>query len=400
MRIFVLLSRIPYPLEKGDKLRAFHQIKVLSKNNEIILCALNPIRKTDKQKAFAQLQPYCRSVTFIDLPFFWRILNIIKAFITGLPFQVGYFYRKNASRKINKLIEQYKPDHLYGQLARTAIYLMDQPLPKTIDYQDAFSYGLKRRARHAPFFFKTVFMMEHRRLAAFEKQIFDRFDGKTIISKQDRELIPHPQNKTVTLVRNGVDMQYFTALPMDTKQEIVFTGNMNYPPNVDAAIFLVSEIMPLVWKAKPETRLLLAGAQPHARVRKLASGKVFVSGWLDDIRLAYAGSKIFIAPMRLGTGLQNKLLEAMSMKIPTVTTPLANAALNARDGKEILIGNNAAELAAHLLNLLENKDLRERISREASLFIRKEFNWDKATEPLEKLITGISQQNFQGVKNS
>jgi sugar transferase (PEP-CTERM/EpsH1 system associated) len=387
MRIFVLLSRIPYPLEKGDKLRAFHQIKVLSEKHEIILCALNPIRKTDKQKAFALLQPYCRSVTFIDLPFSGRIINILKAFLKGLPFQIGYFYSSRAARKIDQLIEQHQPQHLYGQLARTARYLMNKPLPKTIDYQDAFAHGLKRRAKHAGFFLKAVLWMEYHRMAAFESFIFDHFDGKTIISEQDKSLISHEQKQSIVVVRNGVDMEYFKPMKQAKTHEIVFTGNMNYPPNVDAAQFLAQEIMPLVWEKIPGAKLLLAGAHPHPKVRQLVNEKVRVSGWLDDIRTAYAGAEVFIAPMRMGTGLQNKLLEAMAMKIPTLTTPLANAALHAENGKEIFIGKDAHDLAQQIIKLLNNPSLQIEIAENAYSFIRKSFQWDQATAPLELLIT-------------
>jgi len=387
MRIFVLLSRIPFPLEKGDKLRAFHQIKSLSRNNEIILCALNPIRNSDKQQAFSQLQPYCRSVTFIDLPFIARVFNIIKAYIKGLPLQVGYFYSGKAARKIHQLIEEYKPDHLYGQLVRTAVYLMDEPILKTLDYQDAFSYGLKRRARASSFFLKYLLRFEYRRLAAFETRVFDLFDTKTIISEQDKELIPHSRKAEIKVIPNGVDLAFFSAVEMEKKQEIVFTGNMNYPPNVDAAIFLVHKIMPLVWAKAPKTKLLLAGSQPHPKVKRLANKRVIVSGWMDDIRPAYASSLIFIAPMRLGTGLQNKLLEAMAMRIPTVTTSLADAALQARDGKETMIGDTARELATHLLALLNNPEKREAIADNALAYVQKKFDWERSTALLEAIMS-------------
>jgi len=99
MRIFVILPRVPYPLEKGDKLRAFQQIKSLSKNNEIILCALNHDPKLDKQKAFSKLQPYCRSINFIDLPRLAVPFNILRAFFKGLPLQVGYFLMAGQTKK-------------------------------------------------------------------------------------------------------------------------------------------------------------------------------------------------------------------------------------------------------------------------------------------------------------
>ncbi len=386
MRIFVLLSRIPYPLEKGDKLRAYHQIKVLSEKHEIILCALNPLRKTDKQKAFEHLQPYCRSINFIDLPAGTRLLNIVKAFASGRPLQAGYFYSAKAHKKIRALVEEYRPDLLFAQLSRTALYLMDFPHKKILDYQDAFSYGLKRRADKSKGPLKLLFNLEHKRMAAFEKEIFDRFDHKIIISEQDRNLIPHQAKKEIVVVRNGVDMDYFVPLAREKKHDIVFTGNMNYPPNVDAALFLAREIMPLVWKQKPDTRLLLAGASPHAKVRSLENKQIKVSGWMDDIREAYAGAEVFIAPMRMGTGLQNKLLEAMAMKIPCVTTPLANAALNAREKEEILTGTSAGELANALLSLLEHPTQRQQMAERAFAFVKKNHHWNQATHRMMALI--------------
>ncbi len=393
MRIFVLLSRIPYPLEKGDKLRAFHQIKVLSEKHEIILCALNPLPKADKQKAFEQLQPYCRSINFIDLPVFGRAVNILRACFSGFPLQSGYFYNRLADRKIKALIAEYQPDHLFAQLSRTARYLMDIPIKKTLDYQDAFSYGLKRRADKSGWLIKPVFRLEYKRMEAFEKEIFDLFDQKIIISEQDRDLIPHPEKLSITVIRNGVDMEFFHPLSRKKSQEIVFTGNMKYPPNVDAAQFLAREIMPLVWQKKPETRLLLAGASPSKKVRNLRNEKIKVSGWMDDIREAYAGSNIFIAPMRMGTGLQNKLLEAMAMKIPCITTPLANAALKAKEKEEILTGKSAKELADALLLLLGNRALCQKLSEKAFVFVKQNYHWKIATAPFEKLMCDVSLLN-------
>lgn len=394
-----MLSRIPYPLEKGDKLRAFNQIKQLSKNHEIILCALNSIRKVDKQKAFAELQPYCRSVNFIDIPSRVRAINIIKVFFSGLPFQTGYFFSWKASRKIKSLIKEYNPDHLYGQLVRVAPYLMDIPITKTLDYQDAFSHGMKRRKERVFFPVNLILNMEYKRLTRFESRVFDVFDNKTIISEQDRDMIKHSKNHEIQVIKNGVDFNSFKPVPTKKKQDIVFCGNMNYPPNVDAAAFLVKEIMPLVWKQNPDVTLLLAGANPGRKVKRLAQEKVKVSGWMEDIREAYLTSRVFIAPMRIGTGLQNKLLEAMALKIPAITTPLANAALHAVPEEEILIGESAKTLADNLLALLASEEKQNQLANKAFLFVQKNFSWEGTTTHLEALIKndtfkGSMKQNF------
>ena len=383
MRIFILLPRIPYPLEKGDKLRAYHQIRQLSRNNEIVLCALNDNGKVDEQQAFQALQPFCSSINFIKLSKPRILFGMVRAFLRGLPMQCGYFYNRKAARKVDELIKRHQPDLLFGQLLRVAEYLRHQDIPKALDYQDVFSYGMKRRRDIASWITRPVFNMEYKRLSRYEAAIFDDFDVKTIISEPDRNLIPHPKKDEILIIPNGVDHDYFKPRQQEKRYDIVFTGNMSYAPNVNAAEYLAGEIMPLVWKALPDAKLYLAGATPDPKVKKAASERIFVSGWLDDIRDAYAQSRVFIAPMRLGTGLQNKLLEAMSMGLPAITTPLANASLGAKPGEEILIGSNAEEMAQHIITLLTDKDKAEQIAQAGFDFTNRVYDWGKSTEILE-----------------
>lgn len=386
MRIFVLLSRVPYPLEKGDKLRAFHQIKQLAKNNEIILCALNPVSNLDKQKAFSELQPYCQSINFLDIPLHIRLWNMMMTFFGSKPIQVGYFYNKKAGKEIKRLISQYKPDHLYCQFVRTTEYLKNIDIKKTFDYQDVLSHGIKRRMKNVSLFAKPFFNLEYQRLMKYEREIFDYFDNKTIISIPDRNLIPHDNRKDIHVIPNGVDHSFFKPIEKEKTYDVVFTGNMAYPPNVDAAVYLAKEIMPLVWKKIPDARILLAGACPAKKVLSLQSKLVEVSGWMDDIRDSYSIAKVFIAPMRIGTGLQNKLLEAMSMKIPSITTPLANEALQAEENKEILIGEDTHGLANHIVELLQNENLYTTIAQSGYDFVHSQHSWEMATEKLNTII--------------
>jgi len=389
MKIFVLLPRVPWPLEKGDKLRAYNQIKQLSKNNEIVLCALNYDSKLDKQAAFHALQPYCVSVNFIDLRRPIVAFNTIRAFFLGLPLQCGFFYSSKAKKKIHALIETHKPDMLFGQLLRVAPYLHKVNLPKTIDYQDVFSMGMKRRADIADIFTKPFYMMEYNRLKKYERMIFDEFDVKTIISEPDRNEIDHPEKKKILIVPNGVDYDYYTPRECEKKYDIVFTGNMSYAPNVNAVEYLAYEIMPLVWEKMPDAKMYIAGANPDIRVRRVACENIIVSGWIDDMRDAYAQSRIFIAPMRIGTGLQNKLLEAMSMKLPCITTPLANGSLHAVNGKDILVGNRSDELAADIVYLLQNKVKADELAQRGYDFVHRVYDWSAATKIMEDAMNQV-----------
>jgi sugar transferase (PEP-CTERM/EpsH1 system associated) len=383
MKIFVLLPRIPYPLEKGDKLRAFNQIKQLAKRNEIVLCALNDDPKVNEQDAFHALQPYCQSINFIRIKKLQILLGLIRAFFKGLPLQCGYFYNHKAARKINALIAKHKPDMLYGQLLRVAEYIRYKKLPKAIDYQDIFSYGMKRRADIASCVTRPIYNMEYHRLKRYEAALFDNFDVKSIISEPDRDLFPHERRDKILIIPNGVDHDYFKPQEREKQYDLVFTGNMSYPPNVNAVEYLASEILPIVWKTMPEVKLYIAGATPDPKVKKAASERVIVSGWLNDIREAYAQSRVFIAPMRIGTGLQNKLLEAMSMRLPAITSPLANASLGAKPDKEILVGSNAEEMAQHIITLLTDKEKAERLAQAGFDFTNRVYDWGKATAILE-----------------
>ena len=383
MKIFVLLPRIPFPLEKGDKLRAFNQIKQLAKHNEIVLCALNDNLKVSEQDAFRALQPYCQSINFIKISKPQILLGLVRAFLKGLPMQCGYFYSRKAARKIDTLIAKHKPDMLFGQLLRVAEYIRHNDLPKAIDYQDIFSYGMKRRADIASFITRPIYTMEYRRLCRYEAAIFDDFDVKSIISEPDRALFPHEKRDEILIIPNGVDHDYFKPQECEKKYDLVFTGNMSYAPNVNAVDYLATEIMPIVWKTLPEAKLYIAGATPDPKVKKAASERIIVSGWLDDIRDAYAQSRVFIAPMRIGTGLQNKLLEAMSMRLPAITSPLANASLGAKPDEEILVGSNAEEMAQHIITLLTDTHKAEQIAQAGFDFTNRVYDWGKATERME-----------------
>ena len=385
MRLFFILPRVPYPTEKGDKLRAFHQIKHLSKHHEIILCALND--GDLHQDAIPVLKKYVKAIHIIPISKVSIAFNLVKTLFSGKPLQVGYFYNASSAAKIHKLIKEYQPDHLFCQLIRVAEYVKGIPIPKTLDYQDVFSKGVERRLATSPFYLKPFLKIEYNRLLRYEHDAFEAFDNKIIISGPDRDLIPHPDRNQIVVVANGVDTDFFRPLDAAKDYDLVFTGNMGYPPNIKSAEFLVNEILPEILPYKPNLRLLIAGANPHLRVMVLKSAQVDVSGWVPDMRDCYARARIFIAPMQIGTGLQNKLLEAMAMEIPCITSPLAFQALNAHEGEDILVAQTPKEYAAHILMLLDNPDKARQIALDGYEFVHKNFTWETETEKINTLIS-------------
>ena len=366
-------------------MRAFHQIRELSKYHDIYLCALSdsPMPK-GAEEAIRPLVKVFHVFYINSLSLLFRLLMNI---FGKKPFQVAYFYSGRIHQKLNELINQIKPHHLYCQLIRTAEYIRHHEIDKTIDYQDVFSKGLLRRKEIAPWHLKPVLNVEYKRVKEYEAEVFNDFNKKTIITYPDRDLICHTENERIHVIPNGVDTVFFHPIEMEKDYDIIFSGNMGYPPNINGAEYLVHKIMPLVWKEKSGAKLIIAGSTPSARVKSLSSDRVWVTGWVDDIRHLYARSKVFVAPMQIGTGLQNKVLEAMAMHLPVVTSPLANLALRAAPGKDLLIGNNPSEYAQHILSLLNNQRLHKELTIRGFDFINKHFQWESSCKRLEIIIT-------------
>ena len=252
---------------------------------------------------------------------------------------------------------------------------------------DVFSKGIERRKSTDSFYMKPFLAFEYRRLLKYESYVFDFFNHKTIISEQDKNHIPHANKNEITVVPNGVDFEYFKPIALEKKFELLFNGNMNYPPNVESVEFLVNKIMPLVWEKLPETKLLISGASPNKKVLALQSSRVVVSGWVDDIRNNFAQSKILVAPMQISIGLQNKLLEAMAMQIPCVTSTLANNAIGALHNNQIMVADTPSQYADYIIELLTDAQKAKQIALNGYRFSNTNFNWSTSISILDKLIS-------------
>lgn len=380
--LVIVLSRFPFPLEKGDKLRAYHQIVGLSKSFEITLICIceNRIKPSD----FNALQPYCKDIHTFKLNRFLQIINLFFCIFTEKPFQVAYFWQYHIHVKVKKIIQRIKPDFIYSQLIRTTEYIKNHHhCPKTLDYMDVFSMGIERRIPAQPWYLKPLFNQEYIRLKNYEREIFDYFEEHTIISEQDRSFIIHPKSKDIQIIKNGISDYFFEAKDNVKNFDLVFTGNMSYPPNVAASLYIINEILPLFSSTK---KLLISGVTPVKSITKLASKNIVITGWVEDIRESYLNAKIFVAPMFIGTGLQNKLLEAMALGIPCITTTLANTALGATPNEMILIANTPLEFKNQIEILLNDQNRYETIKSNGKLFVKNYFSWESQNEQLTNLI--------------
>lgn len=376
-KLVFLTSRFPYPLNKGDKLRAYYQIKGLSEAFEVHLVCLN--EKKVSSNDIAALKNYCHSIACVTLPWYKRILSLAASLWKSTPLQVAFFYSPKTKRSILKIIEKLQPDFIHCHLIRTTEYVKHlTDIPVSLDYMDAFSAGMLKRAHiETNPFKKRLFHYEYKKLLQYEQLALDFADKHFIISDQDKELIPNPQGKPIHVIPNGVDFEKFFPRNTPKQYDLLFMGNMSYPPNIVAVRYLIKAIMPLVWNERPSTNLLIAGIGMPNEIKNYANERVTVQEHFADISDAIACAEIMLAPMLISIGLQNKIIQAMAMKVPCIVSPLSNNPIGAVHNEMIIEADSATEFTHSIISLITNDTLRETLAQNAYDFVRRTFSWQQ-----------------------
>ena len=389
MKIVIISSRFPYPLDKGDKLRLYHQIRILSAEHQIVLISLTESEISSEE--LVALEAYCSNIYTFYLSKISILWNIVKGVLRGLPAQVSYFYQNDIDRRIAGIVGEEKPDHLYCQLIRTSEYGKHFTLPKTLDYMDCFHLSTSKRAQHIRGWKQWLWKLESRAVRKYESSIYPYFNHHTIISPVDHQSMGLGVSKPMTLVPNGLnESYYFEIQPAPVRNiDLLFLGNLSYFSNIAAVLFLIREILPKL-DINKSRKIMIAGAQPSNWMKKLIARYPQIELMPDpvDTRQIYQRAKLFVAPIFAGTGQQNKILEAIASNCIVLCTPDVQAALGIRTPELIHVQQTAEGVAQEIDHILANPDGFVAQSRQARDYIRKHFSWEKNTQILENLITG------------
>lgn len=388
MRIAVVLPRFPYPLEKGDKLRAFHQIKALTQVFEVNLIALSHEKVT--ADSIEELKTYCKTVNVVSISKVRLFFNLILGVFKAQPLQVSYFYSRNKKTKIDQILDELKIDLIYSQLTRTLLYTYDRPEKKVIDLMDAFSYGMAKRSINATWLWKRIYRRESSLLKNIEEQYVSAYDSVTIISDQDKLRVPHLNQQMINVVRNGVDATAYHKVNREPTHDLVFVGNMGYVPNIDAALYIVNNIMP-AYEAKYRRALSLniVGARPSKLVLDLQSNQVNITGWVEDVVPEYQSGKLFLAPIFHGIGQQNKVMEAMLCEVPCLVSSEVAAPFNSAGETKLLVADTVEDYIDAIYQVLNNKIEIPLLVNTAKQAICQNYNWEIQTKPLIQIMNNL-----------
>jgi sugar transferase (PEP-CTERM/EpsH1 system associated) len=385
MKLLFVASRFPYPPFNGDQVRAYHHLRVLSRRHEIVLVAPEP---TEHPAACLEaVAPLCAHVEVIPTSRARGIARLARAPFERVPLQTLVFYEPEMGRRVAALARERQVDLVHVQMIRMApvIQTIDAEVPRVVDLIDSMSMNLSRQAKRSRAPKSWLAAWEAKRVAGYERTLIDLFDQLVISSPLDRSAIGEYDNLHV--VANGVDLE---AHPFVTAERapnsIVFSGTMWYFPNVDAAQWLVHEVLPLVRRELPDTTLTIVGARPLPAVTRLGDVPgVTVTGRVPSVHEYVSRAAVAVAPMRSGSGIQFKIIEAMATGTPVVATPTATVGLKAVAERDLLVGEGAAGFAAQVVRLLRERELRHRLAQQAYGLVRDVYAWERTVDVLERV---------------
>ena len=403
LKILLICPWLPWPPFDGARIRILETLKHLSEKHEVTLVANTQSR--DESQHVAAISEMCRriEVEYMDSGKLHQFGRMASGAFSGSSFIQSFHYNKRLAQRIHSLTSGEKFDIVQVELSFLALYAdavnSASGAKKVLSTHNIETQRFRRElqlsswdARH------LVLQADAWLFPRWEDHAIKKFDGALAVSEPDREWISERAPRcSVELVPNGVDVDYFkpNRSPSAREPSIVFTGLMDYPPNVDAVCWFVSEIFPAIRKAYPDLRFQIVGARPTERVSALAnSDGVEVTGEVPDIRPFVDGAAAFVVPLRSGGGTRLKILQAMSMACPVVSTSVGAEGLKVENDSNILFAEDAGQFVTQVGRLLESGDFAAKIGQAGRVRVEREYAWSSCLRGLdtlyERLLDGSS----------
>jgi sugar transferase (PEP-CTERM/EpsH1 system associated) len=400
LRLLYLCHRVPYPPDKGDKIRAFHEIRALSKHHRVHLLTLADQGVPD----LSELQAMCEAVEVFPVHRPSAYVRAAFGLLRPRPLTLSFFESRELRRRVEELARTERFDLVVAYSSSMAPYV--EPfagVPAVLDMVDVDSAKWAQYARFAPLPLRPVYALEARRLQAYEASLAGRFDRIVLATGNETRLLKTfaPDARAAT-IPNGVDAEHFRPLelPKAKKPTLVFTGQMDYFANVDGMVHFAREVFPRLRDWFPDLELLIVGRSPATAVRALGEiPGVHVTGAVGDVRPFLDRAWIFVAPLRIAQGVQNKVLEAMAMGLPVVCSDRVLAGLSEggfRHGRDLLAASTDEGLEQCLVALLEDAEARGRLAECARQRLAASYRWSTNLDRFEELLAGTARRTVGG----
>lgn len=389
MKILFVCHRLPFPPNRGGKIRPFNMIQHLSRKHEVTVASL---AETEQElRDGAGLEKHCEEVIaeLLPKPVRWR--QACTALLTSEPSSVAYFRSIELHRRVRNVLCEQKFDCAIVHCAFVAQYVLGwEGGLRWLDYGDLDSGKWAEYGEHRSFPLSLGFRLEAKKLRKYEAKLAGLFHQCTVTTQGELDMYASLGASTpCSVIPNGVDASYFTRPVQgpENSRVIAFLGRMDYYPNIDGILYFVHDILPLIQKAIPDVQLRVIGSNPSQRIRDLARlPGVTITGHVPDVRPYLADAAVAIAPLRLARGTQNKILESMAMGIPVVSTPQAAKGISAIPGKHLLVAGNPGEFSARVIDVLQVLELRRSLSGAARKQVEAMHHWPASMRILDEVL--------------
>ncbi len=387
----MLAHRLPYPPHTGDKVRAFHIAQHLAKHHTVTLGSLSD--EPNVAWAIEQLRPTLGDIEVEDFSRRWKRIVALGALLTGGSATISYFNSARLRRRLTRRLHAERYDLLYISSSSMAQYAESVPdIPLLVDFVDVDSDKWLQYGRQLGFPRGWIYSLEGRRLRVHEREAARRATCAVVATEAEATLLRElSSSRAVSVVPNGVDLEYFTPIADPCRAPVVvFTGAMDYFPNMDAVTWFSQAILPTIRTAIPGVQFLIVGKNPASSVRRLArSPGIHVTGTVPDVRPLLAGAALSVAPLRIARGVQNKVLEAMAAGLPVVATPKAHEGITAVAGRDLFVEHEPDRFAKSVIALLDDTTLRAEVGLRARRFVEINYSWEATFRRLDKLISSL-----------
>ncbi|MDQ3021782.1 MAG: glycosyltransferase family 4 protein [Bacteroidota bacterium] len=399
MNILFVANRLPYPPFRGDKLKIYNLAKQLSNKHDLYLVTF--IQDKKDYRYIKNLGKYFKEIEVVYLSKFQSVINCLINIFSSRPFQINYFRSSALEKLLYDFISKHNIDVIHTQHLRMSQYTYKiNNIPTILDLPDAYSLYWKRRSMLSGSYLKKKFgLLEHKRVLNYEN-IIKNFDLTLVCSEEDKLLLMNDhQYNDIKILPNGIDLSVFNSGGHDYQinNRLIFTGNMEYFPNSDAAIYFSKEILPEILKKYPEVKFYIVGQNPPKKVMELQSDNIIITGFVKSMADEYRASSIAVSPVRVGAGTLNKVLEPMAMGLPVVSSPIGFEGIGAMHGEEIILAKDKKEFVNSIINLLADQSFRQYIGEGGKNLVTRNFGWNAVSEKLEDYFYQIcsKDKNFQ-----
>jgi polysaccharide biosynthesis protein PslH len=400
VKILFLCHRIPFPPDKGDKIRSFNELVYLSKQHEIHLATI--LDRESDNEYIKTLGKYCKRVFAVR---FNRKIRLLKSLISGKPFSISNFYCRDLQEFVDETLGKNNIDAVICYCSSMAEYIFNnlkyrnkqlKNLKLIMDFVDLDSDKWLQFSRYASFPANLIYRLENKRLLRYEVEVNKRFDHSIFVSDREVDAFKEfqPIGPNVHVIPNGVDYSYFSpgkreypSLTIDSEPVIVFTGVMDYFANEDGVRWFCERIFSKIRSCFRKAQFYIVGNRPTNRVRRLSSiPGVHVTGYVEDIRKYYWMADICVTPLRIARGLQNKVLEAMSTGNTVVASSNASEGIICHKDQDIIIADDEESFSQAVIDLLQDGDRRRDLGLRAMENIRQNYSWDRNLAKFDQIL--------------